>query len=64
MDGIILVNKPSGMTSHDVVNKLRRILKTKKVGHCGTLDPDATGVLVVHIVPCYTGIMKFSGNET
>ena len=47
MDGIILVNKPSGMTSHDVVNKLRRILKTKKVGHCGTLDPDATGVLVV-----------------
>ena len=47
MDGIILINKPSGMTSHDVVNKLRKILKTKKVGHCGTLDPDATGVLVV-----------------
>lgn len=49
MDGIILVNKPAGMTSHDVVNKLRKILHTKKVGHCGTLDPDATGVLVVCI---------------
>lgn len=49
MDGIILVNKPQGMTSHDVVNKLRKILKTKKVGHCGTLDPDATGLLVVCI---------------
>lgn len=47
MDGIILINKPQGMTSHDVVNKLRKILKTKKVGHCGTLDPDATGLLVV-----------------
>lgn len=47
MDGIILVNKPLGMTSHDVVNKLRRVLKTKKVGHCGTLDPQASGVLVV-----------------
>ena len=49
MDGILLVNKPSGMTSHDVVNKVRRILHTKKVGHCGTLDPDATGVLVLCI---------------
>ncbi len=47
MDGIILINKEANMTSHDVVNKVRRILKTKKVGHCGTLDPDATGVLVV-----------------
>lgn len=49
MDGILLVNKPSGMTSHDVVNRVRKILKTKKVGHCGTLDPDATGVLVLCI---------------
>lgn len=47
MDGILLINKPSGMTSHDVVNKVRRVLHTKKVGHCGTLDPDATGVLVL-----------------
>lgn len=49
MDGIILINKPSGMTSHDVVNHARRALHTKKVGHCGTLDPDATGVLVLCI---------------
>ncbi|MFV0395093.1 MAG: tRNA pseudouridine(55) synthase TruB [Coprobacillaceae bacterium] len=47
MNGIIIVNKPASYTSHDVVNVLRRILHTKKVGHCGTLDPDATGVLVV-----------------
>lgn len=47
MNGIILVNKPSGYTSHDIVGILRKKLKTKKVGHCGTLDPDATGVLVV-----------------
>lgn len=49
MDGIIIVNKPAGMTSHDVVNRIRKIFKTKKVGHCGTLDPDATGVLVVAV---------------
>lgn len=49
MDGILLINKPAGMTSHDVVNHVRRTLHTKKVGHCGTLDPDATGVLVLCI---------------
>lgn len=47
MDGILLINKEANMTSHDVVNRIRRILHTKKVGHCGTLDPDATGVLVI-----------------
>jgi len=47
MDGILNVNKPTGMTSHDVVAELRRILHEKKVGHTGTLDPDATGVLPV-----------------
>lgn len=47
MDGILNVNKPAGMTSHDVVAELRRILSEKKVGHTGTLDPDATGVLPV-----------------
>ena len=45
MDGIINVNKPTGMTSHDVVYRLRRILGVKKIGHTGTLDPDASGVL-------------------
>lgn len=47
MDGILLIHKPAGMTSHDVVGKVRKLLHTKKVGHCGTLDPDATGVLVL-----------------
>lgn len=47
MNGIIIINKPKGFTSFDVVAKLRGILKTKKIGHTGTLDPDATGVLPV-----------------
>lgn len=63
MDGIILVNKPAGMTSHDVVNKLRKILHTKKVGHCGTLDPDATGVLVVCINKA-TKVLQFLTSES
>ena len=45
MDGVIVVDKPEGWTSHDVVGKMRRIAKTKKIGHLGTLDPIATGVL-------------------
>jgi tRNA pseudouridine55 synthase len=49
MDGILLINKPKGITSRDVVNKVSHILKTKKVGHTGTLDPMATGVLVLCI---------------
>lgn len=47
MDGIINVDKSSGMTSFDVVRRLRRILKIRKIGHTGTLDPMATGILVV-----------------
>ncbi len=47
MDGILLVNKPAQMTSHDVVNRLRRILHIKKIGHTGTLDPQATGLMIV-----------------
>ena len=49
MDGFIIVNKAKGMTSHDVCNILRGVLHTKKVGHSGTLDPLATGVLVVGV---------------
>lgn len=49
MDGIIAINKPRGITSHDVVFKLRKILKTKKVGHTGTLDPEVNGVLPICI---------------
>ena len=46
-DGILLIDKPAGMTSHDVVFRVRRLLGTRKVGHTGTLDPMATGVLIV-----------------
>jgi tRNA pseudouridine55 synthase len=49
MDGFIIVNKPKDMTSHAVCNKIRSIMHTKKVGHSGTLDPLATGVLVVAV---------------
>ena len=45
MDGVIVVDKPREWTSHDVVNKMRRFAGTRKVGHLGTLDPGATGVL-------------------
>lgn len=46
-DGVLVVDKPAGMTSHDVVDAVRRRLDVKKVGHAGTLDPDATGILVL-----------------
>lgn len=49
MDGIIVVDKPKGITSRDVVNNVCKILETKKIGHTGTLDPIATGVLVLCI---------------
>lgn len=49
IDGFLVVDKPAGITSHDVVATLRRALKTRKMGHAGTLDPMATGVLVVGV---------------
>jgi len=76
MDGALLVDKPAGMTSHDVVDRLRRHLGIKKVGHCSTLDPAATGLLVIVLGrgtklsellmasdKVYGGLMKF-GEET
>ena len=45
--GVLILNKSAGMTSHDAVNKIRRLFSTKQVGHTGTLDPMATGVLPV-----------------
>ncbi|WP_298459624.1 tRNA pseudouridine(55) synthase TruB [uncultured Cellulomonas sp.] len=48
-DGLVVVDKPAGWTSHDVVSRMRRLAGTRKVGHAGTLDPMATGVLVVGI---------------
>src|SRR5215467_12547610 len=49
MDGIFNINKPRGMTSHDVVASIRKLLKQKRVGHAGTLDPAASGVLPICI---------------
>ena len=46
-DGVLLVDKPTRLTSHDVVDYIRREFGFRKVGHCGTLDPAATGLLVV-----------------
>ena len=47
--GLIIVDKPGGMTSHDVVARIRKLAGTRRVGHAGTLDPMATGVLVVGV---------------
>jgi len=49
MDGLLILDKPQGMTSHDVVARVRRICKTRRVGHAGTLDPMATGLLLVAV---------------
>lgn len=76
MIGILLVNKPKGLTSHDVVARVRRVFKTKRVGHAGTLDPLAEGLLVLAVGPAtrfldylplepkgYRAVIKF-GEET
>src|SRR4026207_450417 len=63
MDGILIIDKPAGMTSHDVVARVRRIIGERRVGHTGTLDPFATGVLVV-LVGRATRLAQFlSGAE-
>ena len=77
MDGVIVIDKPEGWTSHDVVNKVRRIAQTKKVGHLGTLDPIATGVLPLvmeratrlaqfytHSDKIYEGVVRFGWSTT
>lgn len=58
MDGILIINKPKGYTSHDVVNVIRKKLNVKKVGHTGTLDPNATGVLPI-LVGQATKVSKY-----
>ena len=58
IDGLAVVDKPAGMTSHDVVSRCRKIFGQKKVGHAGTLDPDATGVLLVGLGRA-TRLMQF-----
>jgi tRNA pseudouridine55 synthase len=72
MNSVVVIDKPAGLTSHDVVNRVRRILGQKSVGHLGTLDPSATGVLPVvtgsltrlaqfylHSEKCYEGVIQF-----
>lgn len=58
MNAVFLIDKPAGLTSHDVVNRVRRILGQKSVGHLGTLDPSATGVLPV-VVGSFTRLAQF-----
>ena len=60
-DGVVLVDKPSGVTSHDVVDAVRRALGTRKVGHAGTLDPMATGLLVLGVGRA-TRLLRFLGD--
>ena len=62
-NGLLLVDKPRGMTSHDVVARVRQILHEKKVGHAGTLDPMATGLLVLAVGPS-TRLLRFAQSET
>ncbi|MFZ0796800.1 MAG: tRNA pseudouridine(55) synthase TruB, partial [Terriglobales bacterium] len=72
MNGVVVIDKPPGLTSHDVVNRVRRILGQRAVGHLGTLDPSATGVLpivlgnltrlaqfYVHSEKTYEGVIRF-----
>jgi tRNA pseudouridine55 synthase len=60
-EGVLLIDKPSGMTSHDVVDAVRRALGTRKVGHAGTLDPMATGLLVLGVGRA-TRLLRFLGD--
>ena len=62
-DGIVNVLKPPGMTSHDVVSRIRRIYGVKKAGHSGTLDPDAAGVLPVFIGNA-TRLLEYASTNT
>jgi len=63
MDGILVVNKPSGITSHDVVDFIRRKFNIKRVGHAGTLDPMATGVLVMLLGKATTLSNTFTNDD-
>jgi len=77
MNGVLVIDKPQGLSSHDVVNRVRRILGQRAVGHVGTLDPAATGVLPLvvgsftrlaqfysHSTKCYEGIIRFGFSTT
>jgi tRNA pseudouridine55 synthase len=63
-DGLVVIDKPAGWTSHDVVARCRGIFGQKKVGHAGTLDPDATGVLLLIVFGVSTSTLDASGEVT
>ena len=63
MDGIVIVDKPQDWTSQDVVSKLRGVFKTRRIGHGGTLDPMATGVLPVFVGRATRGVEFFEHAE-
>src|SRR3979409_918383 len=58
MNAVLIIDKPSGLTSHDVVNRVRRILQERSIGHLGTLDPMATGVLPL-VIGSLTRLAQF-----
>jgi tRNA pseudouridine55 synthase len=62
MNGLVLIDKPAGCTSHDVVNRWRKLAKTKRVGHLGTLDPMATGLLAL-LTGTATRLAQFYGKD-
>jgi tRNA pseudouridine55 synthase len=62
MNGLVLIDKPSGCTSHDVVNRWRRLARTKRAGHLGTLDPMATGLLIL-VTGNATRLAQFFNND-
>lgn len=61
LNEILLIDKPAGITSHDVVDRVRRIYKTRRVGHAGTLDPFATGLLIIGVGKATKQLQNYSG---
>ncbi len=63
MDGLLVIDKPVGLTSHDVVARVRHILHERRIGHTGTLDPFATGVLLILVGRATRLAQFFSGHN-
>ncbi|MEK7655121.1 MAG: tRNA pseudouridine(55) synthase TruB, partial [Patescibacteria group bacterium] len=63
MDQILLIDKPAGITSHDVVDRVRRVFGTRQVGHAGTLDPFATGLLIIGVGAATKRLSEYVGMD-
>lgn len=63
VDGVLVIDKPAGPTSHDVVQRVKRLIRAKKVGHLGTLDPAATGVLPLVLGGATKRARELAGTE-